>query len=94
MTTKSHSLRTVDLLGICFSVKQKHALSRYVLTKGNFVCCSQCCYIFREKFALEDLWEVKIDCINKSNKYLHCDSCGNRIPIMKKSKLNYLTRKS
>lgn len=86
MTTKSHSLRTADLLSICLRTNEKHARSRYIFTKGNFNCCAECCSVFRERFALNDLWEVKADCINKSDRFLYCDSCETRIPIAKRSK--------
>lgn len=86
MTMKSYSLRTADILAASFNNKENFSRCRYVLTKGNFICCARCCSIFRERFALNDSWEVKTDCLNTSDKFLHCDSCETRIPIAKRSK--------
>lgn len=81
MSSKTYSLRTADLLSIAHQFKHKHYRSRYVVTKGKFVCCSQCCSVYRERFALLDQWEVLSDGINKSDRFLRCDSCGLSIPI-------------
>lgn len=74
MTTKSNSLRTAEVI---------HAIDqpfRYVYTMGGFKICPKCCKKERKKFALDPLWLVKTDVVNKSNKFLTCDNCGQ--PIM------------
>jgi hypothetical protein len=81
MSSKSYSLRTADLLAITFKNNHNHFRSRYVVTKGNFICCSKCCSVFRERFALSDPWEIVADGLNRSDKFLHCDSCESRIPV-------------
>jgi hypothetical protein len=84
MTAKSYSLRIADILALSFNKKESYSRCRYVLTEGNFVCCSECCSIFRERFALSDSWRIKTDCLNTSDKLLHCDSCEKRIPVAKR----------
>ena len=86
MTMKTYSLRMADILAMSFDRKENFSRCRYVLTKGNFICCSECCSIFRERFALNDSWEIKTDCLNTSDKFLRCDSCDKRIPVAKRSK--------
>jgi len=79
MSSKSFSLRTADILASQFLTNKKHARTRYVLTRGNFVACSQCCHTFRERFATMDAWIVKTDCVNKNDRFLKCDVCEQKI---------------
>lgn len=81
MSSRSYSLRIADVLATSFKTKQNYSRCRYVLTRGNFVCCSECCLIFRERFALNDSWRIRTDCLNLSDRFLHCDSCEKRIPV-------------
>jgi hypothetical protein len=80
MSSKSFSLRMADILAVCHLTNKSHSKSRYVFTKGSFIACSQCCYIYRERFATLDNWIIKTDQVNKYDRFLNCDVCGERIP--------------
>jgi hypothetical protein len=74
MTTRTTSLRLADIIG---------AIGpdfRYAYTVGGFKICRKCCKGERHRFALDPIWVIKTDAINR-NKFLVCDHCGNRIPV-------------
>lgn len=79
MSSKSFSLRIADILALEYLTNQKYARSRYVLTQGNFIACSHCCYAFRERFATLVPWIIKTDCVNKNDRYLKCNICDSKI---------------
>ncbi len=68
-----------DILAAQFLANKRHAKSRYVLTRGNFVACAQCCHTFRERFATLDKWIIKTDSTNKNDKFLTCNVCNQKI---------------
>lgn len=76
MTTASTSLRLADIVA---ATGQPY---RYVFTDGYFKICHRCCKTKRAKFALDPLWRIKTDAINKKNVYLECHNCGQPIPII------------
>ena len=73
MTVASQSLRLAE---ITFASNQRF---RYVYTAGGFKICSKCCGTHRSKFALDPLWLIKADIVNKTHYFLKCDSCESFI---------------
>ena len=73
MTVASQSLRLAE---ITFASNQRF---RYVYTVGGFKICSKCCGTQRSKFALDPLWLIKADNVNKTLYSLTCDNCGGFI---------------
>jgi hypothetical protein len=79
MSSKSYSLRVADILAAQYLTNRRHAKNRYVLTRGGFVACAQCCHVFRERFATLDAWIIKTDCVNRNDKFLKCNVCEQSI---------------
>lgn len=79
MTTRSNSLRTAIITAVSFNQKLPGGSSRFVRTKGGFVICAKCCGAEYEKFALNNLWLIVKDVVNKTDPFLFCDHCGGRI---------------
>jgi hypothetical protein len=73
MTVASQSLRLAE---ITFASKQRF---RYVYTVGGFKVCGKCCGTERKKFAVDPLWLIKADNVNKTPYSLKCDNCGSFI---------------
>jgi len=73
MTVASQSLRLAE---ITFASNQKF---RYVYTVGGFKICSKCCGTERKRFALDSLWFIRADNVNKTPYTLKCDHCGDSI---------------
>jgi len=79
MTTRSTSLRIAVITALASRQKLTAHQSRFVKTKGGFCICAKCCDKRYEKFALDDLWLIVKDKINKTDPYLFCDNCSKRI---------------
>lgn len=73
MTTSSQSLRLAEITA---ASRQDF---RYVYTRGGFKICSRCCESERKKFALDPLWIIKADNVNKTQYPITCDHCGSKI---------------
>jgi len=73
MTAASQSLRIAE---ITFASRQDF---RYVYTAGGFKICRSCCKSERQKFALDPLWKINNDNVNKSPYRIKCDNCGKWI---------------
>lgn len=73
MTTLSQSLRLAEITA---ASRQDF---RYVYTCGGFRICHRCCKSERNKFALDPLWTVKADNVNKTLYGIKCDHCGLQI---------------
>jgi hypothetical protein len=82
MTTKSTSLRTAIITGINHKQQLFGCKSRYVKTKGGFYICAKCCESERNRFALDDLWLVVKDSVNRKDPFLFCDNCSKRIEML------------
>ena len=76
-----------EIVAAQFLNNTKYSKSRYVLTKGKLVFCSECCYTFRERFALLDNWLIESDYVNKKNRFLKCNGCSRKILAIKPIKL-------
>ena len=87
MSSRSFSLRMAEIVAAQFLNNSRYSKSRYVLTKGGLVFCSECCYTFRERFALLDNWLIETDCVNKENRHLKCNGCSRNILAIKPIKL-------
>lgn len=74
MTVQSHSLRLADIVAIA-----GHPF-RYVHTLGGFNICRECCKTERVRFALDELWFVRSDRVNRSDVPVFCDHCSKSIP--------------
>ena len=79
MTKKSNSLRTAIITAAAYKQKLTAYRSRFVRTAGGFVICAKCCETEYKKFAVDDLWLVVKDVVNRTDPYLFCDNCKNRI---------------
>lgn len=79
MTQKSTSLRIARVTKLAYEKNWSHSKSRYLFTKGGFNICSKCVTFNQAKFALDDLWEAVNDPVNKNDRYLLCDNCGQAI---------------
>ncbi len=79
MTTKSTSLRTARVTKLAYEKNLPNSKSRYLFTKGGFKICSKCSASNQARFALDDLWEVVNDPVNRKDPYLLCDNCGQKI---------------
>jgi len=86
MTKKSTSLRVARILKLLHEQRDFTSRNRYVFTKGKFVICSRCVSFNTRRFALDDLWEVSTDSVNRSDNYLFCHNCGDRINPLETSK--------
>lgn len=73
MTVASQSLRLAE---ITFASNQSF---RYVYTAGGFKICGKCCKTKRNRFALDPLWLIKADGVNRTAYPLKCDNCGGCI---------------
>lgn len=73
MTVASQSLRLAE---ITFASNQRF---RYVFTVGGRKICGKCCGAQRNRFALDPLWLIKADNVNKTPYFLKCDNCGSSI---------------
>lgn len=73
MTVASQSLRLAE---ITFASNQSF---RYVYTAGGSKICGQCCRAERSRFALDPLWLIKADGVNRTPYSLKCDNCGGCI---------------
>ena len=82
MTVASHNLRLAE---ITFAVDQSF---RYVYTAGGFRICHKCCGSERKRFALDPLWLIKADNVNKTPYSFRCDNCGGLIEPRIDSRLN------
>jgi hypothetical protein len=82
MTRKSTSLRIAINARSAYLQTASVLRSRYLFTRGGFVICSSCIDKNLRKFALDDLWEVANDVVNKKDRFLNCSDCGQRIPIL------------
>ena len=87
MSSRSFSLRMAEIVAAQFLNNVRYSKSRYVLTKSGLVFCSECCYTFRERFALLDNWLIETDCVNKENRRLKCNGCSRNILAIKPIKL-------
>jgi hypothetical protein len=79
MTKKSTSLRIAQITKLEHEQNLPKSKSRYLFTKGGFVICSTCCTFNQKRFALDDLWEIVNNPVNKKDPYLICDNCGRKI---------------
>lgn len=79
MTRKSTSLRIARNTKLAFEQDLPLSKSRYLFTKGGYAICSKCSTFNQKRFALDDLWEVVNDPVNRNDPYLLCDNCGQKI---------------
>lgn len=80
-------MRMADIVAVQFLNNARYSKSRYVLTKGGLIFCSECCHTFRERFATLDNWLIKTDCVNKKDRFLKCNGCSRNIFAIKPIKL-------
>jgi hypothetical protein len=73
MTVASQSLRLAEII---FASKQNF---RYVYTKGGFKICRKCCGLERARFAVDPIWIIKADNVNRNPVRIKCDHCGGFI---------------
>lgn len=83
MTTSSTSLRTAIITAEAYRQKLTAHKSRFVQTTGGFSICGKCCESEYEKFALDNLWLVVKDKVNRADPYLFCDNCSQKIEKFK-----------
>ena len=76
-----------EIVAAQFLNNTKHSKSRYVSTKSGLVFCSECCYTFRERFALLDNWLIETDYVNKRDRFLKCNGCSRKILAIEPIKL-------
>lgn len=73
MTAMSQNLRLAEVI---FLAGQGF---RYVFTVDHKKICYRCCGVEREKFALNPLWLIKADHVNKTGCPIACDNCSQLI---------------
>lgn len=79
MSSRSSSLRIADILAVQHLCENRFYRSRYAVTAGCFVVCTECCHTFRERFATLDKWIIKHDAVNRDIFDLRCNACEKRI---------------
>lgn len=76
MTAASQSLRLAEI-----TFASNHDF-RYVVTAGGFSVCRKCCGTERARFAVDPLWLIEADRVNKTLYALQCDHCGRSIETL------------